>query len=309
MQDYVVQVKDFSKVYGDMAAVDGISFEVQQGEIFGLLGPNGAGKTTTMESLEGLRQPSSGSLKIFDIDPTRQPNRLHHIIGVQLQASSLPGSMTPNEAMEFFCAYHQVTPRHDILERLGLGEKKLSQFSTLSTGQQRRLALALAIAHDPPVVLLDEPTAGLDVGSRVELHEVMAEMRAKGATIILATHDMAEAEKMADRVAILLKGQIAATGSPTQLTASGRGLVKISVLSEAGSLLKNAGVFPAVSQQIIKDEYVIYYSRDAGETVPAIFDFLKVQDDRLVDLRVERPTLEDRFLEITQPDISNGGIS
>ncbi len=309
MQDYVVQVKDFRKVYGDMAAVDGISFEVQQGEIFGLLGPNGAGKTTTMESLEGLRQPSSGSLKIFDIDPTRQPKRLHHLLGVQLQASSLPGSMTPNEAMEFFCAYHQVTPRHDLLERLGLGEKKLSQFSTLSTGQQRRLALALAIAHDPPVVLLDEPTAGLDVGSRVELHEVMAEMRAKGATIILATHDMAEAEKMADRVAILLKGKIAATGSPTQLTASGRGLVKISVLSEAGSLLNNAGVFPAVSQQVIKDEYVIYYSRDAGETVPAIFDFLKVQDDRLVDLRVERPTLEDRFLEITQPDISNGGIS
>ena len=309
MQDYVVQVKDFRKVYGDMAAVDGISFEVQQGEIFGLLGPNGAGKTTTMESLEGLRQPSSGTLKIFDIDPTRQPKRLHHLLGVQLQASSLPGSMTPNEAMEFFCAYHQVNPRHDLLERLGLGEKKLSQYSTLSTGQQRRLALALAIAHDPPVVLLDEPTAGLDVGSRVELHEVMAEMRAKGATIILATHDMAEAEKMADRVAILLKGKIAATGSPTQLTASGRGLVKISVLSETGSLLKNAGVFPAVSQQIIKDEYVIFYSHDAGETAPAIFDFLKVQDDRLVDLRVERPTLEDRFLEITQPDSSNGGES
>lgn len=309
MQDEVVLVKDFRKVYADTVAVDGISFEVHHGEIFGLLGPNGAGKTTTMESLEGLRQPSRGSLSIFGVDPTRQPKRLHNLIGVQLQSSGLPGSMTPHEAMEFFCAYHQVTPRHDLLDRLGLGEKVSSQFSTLSIGLQRRLALALAIAHDPPVVLLDEPTAGLDVGSRVELHEVMRELKAKGTTIILATHDMAEAEKMADRVAILLKGKIAATGSPTQLTATGGGLVKISVSSEAASLSQNAGVFPAVSQQIIKDEYVIYYSRDAGETVPAILDYLKSKDDRLVDLRVERPSLEDRFLEITQPDLSNGGMS
>jgi ABC-2 type transport system ATP-binding protein len=307
MQDYVVLVKDFRKVYGDTVAVDLISFEVHRGEIFGLLGPNGAGKTTTMESLEGLRHPSAGSLNILGVDPTRQPKNLQNLIGVQLQSSGLPGSMTPREAMEFFCAYHQVSPRYDLLDRLGLGEKKSSQFSTLSTGQQRRLSLALAIAHDPPVVLLDEPTAGLDVGSRVELHDMMHELQAKGRTVILATHDMAEAEKMADRVAILLKGKIAATGSPTELTATGSGLVKISVSSETSSLSQNGGVFPAVSQHIIKDEYVIYYSRDAGETVPAVLEYLKAHDDHLVDLRVERPSLEDRFLEITQPDVSNGG--
>jgi ABC-2 type transport system ATP-binding protein len=193
-----------------------------------------------------------------------------------------------------------------LLDRLGLSEKKSAQFSTLSTGQQRRLSLALAITHDPPVVLLDEPTAGLDVGSRVELHEVMRELQAKGTTIILATHDMAEAEKMADQVAILLKGRIAATGSPTQLTATGSGLVKISVSSENSCLSQNTGVFPSVSQQIIKDEYVIYYSRDAGETVPAVLDYLKIHDDHLDDLRVERPSLEDRFLEITQPNQPNG---
>jgi ABC-2 type transport system ATP-binding protein len=309
MQDEVVLVKDFRKVYGDMSAVDGISFDVHRGEIFGLLGPNGAGKTTTMESLEGLRQPTAGSLSILGVNPTRQPKRLRNLIGVQLQSSGLPGSMTTKEAMEFFCAYHQVSPRPDLLVRLGLGEKLTSQFSTLSTGLQRRLALALAIAHDPPVVLLDEPTAGLDVSSRFELHEVMREMKAKGTTIILATHDMAEAEKMADRVAIMLKGKIAATGSPTQLTATGSGLVKISISSEAASLLQDAGVFPEVSQQIIKDEYVIYYSQDAGATVPAILDYLKAHDDRLVDLRVERPSLEDRFLEITQPDHLNGDQS
>ena len=307
MQDEVVLVKDFIKVYNEAIAVDGISFEVHRGEIFGLLGPNGAGKTTTMESLEGLRQPTHGSLSILGVDPIRQPKRLHNLIGVQLQSSGLPGSMTAQEAMEFFCAYHHVPPRQDLLLRLGLGDKLSAQFSTLSTGLQRRLALALAVAHDPPVILLDEPTAGLDVGSRVELHEVMRELRAKGTTIILATHDMAEAEKMADRVAILLKGRIAATGSPTQLTATGSGLVKISVSSEAGSLSQGTAAFPEVSQQIIKDGYVIFYSHDAGATVPAILDYLKTQADHLVDLRVERPSLEDRFLEITQTDLSNGG--
>jgi ABC-2 type transport system ATP-binding protein len=307
MQEDIVVVKDFRKSYGSVMAVDGVSFETHRGEIFGLLGPNGAGKTTTMECLEGLRQPSAGSLKVLDVDPTRAPNRLRDLIGVQLQASGLPGSMTPREAMDFFCAYHKVAPRYDLLDRLGLGDKVNSQFSTLSTGLQRRLSLALAIAHEPPVVLLDEPTAGLDVGSRVELHDVMREMRSRGATIILATHDMAEAEKLADRVAILLKGKIAATGSPTQLTAAGSGLVKVSVSSENGTLSQNTQIFPAVSQQILKDEYVIYYSHDAGETVPAIFDYLKAHGDHLVDLRVERPSLEDRFLEITQSDSSNGG--
>ncbi len=309
MQEDVVTVKDFRKVYDGTVAVDTISFDVHRGEIFGLLGPNGAGKTTTMETLEGLRHPTAGSLSILGVDPVRSPARLRDLIGVQLQSSSLPGSMTPREAMEFFCAYHQVPSRHDLLDRLGLGEKKLAQFSTLSTGQQRRLALALAVAHEPPVVLLDEPTAGLDVGSRVELHEVMRELQAKGSTIILATHDMAEAEKMADRVAILLKGRIAAEGSPTQLTAAGKGLVKISVSSESASLSQGTIAFPAVSQQMTKDEYVIYYSRDAGETVPAVLEYLKVHDDHLVDLRVERPSLEDRFLEITQPDQPNGDQS
>jgi ABC-2 type transport system ATP-binding protein len=309
MQEDVIMVKDFRKVYGEMVAVDGISFAVQRGEIFGLLGPNGAGKTTTMESLEGLRTPTAGSLSIMNVDPTHSPGRLHNLIGVQLQSSGLPGSMTPQEAMEFFCAYHRVATRHDLLDRLGLAEKKTSQFSTLSTGQQRRLSLALAIAHDPPVKLLDEPTAGLDVGSRVELHEVMHELKNKGTTIILATHDLAEAEKMADRVAILLNGRIAATGTPTQLTATGSGLVKVSISSENSSLIHNTVDFPEVAKQISKEEYVIYYSRDAGETVPAILDYLKQHDDHLVDLRVERPSLEDRFLEITQTDSSSGGRS
>jgi ABC-2 type transport system ATP-binding protein len=129
------------------------------------------------------------------------------VIGVQLQSGGLPENITPDEAIKFFCAYHDVAPRFDLLERLGLHEQRKAQFRELSTGQQRRLALALAVAHDPRVLFLDEPTAGLDVASRVELHDLMREMQASGTTIVLATHDMAEAEEMSDRVAILLKGQ------------------------------------------------------------------------------------------------------
>lgn len=297
--EVVLSVQHFRKTYGSLTAVDDISFEVRRGEIFGLLGPNGAGKTSTLESLEGLRKPDGGRLNILGVDPARQPRRLRNLIGVQLQSSGLPPMMTVEEAMQFFCAYHGVTPRMDLIERLGLAEKRRAQFNLLSAGQQRRLALALAMAHRPPVLFLDEPTAGLDVPSRIELHAIMDEIRSSGATILLATHDMAEAEKMADRVAILLRGRIAAAGSPAQLTATGGGLTKISVSSEAGRLHSNGCAFPAVNQRLVKDEYAVYYSSNPGQTVAAILAYLESNGDRLIDLRVERPTLEERFLEIT----------
>ncbi len=299
-KDSVITVKGFRKTYGDFVAVDDISFDVQQGEIFGLLGPNGAGKTTTLESLEGLRAPDGGSLHVMGVDPTRQSRKLCNLIGVQLQTSGLPDNIQVNEAMKFFCAYHSVAPRYDLIDRMGLAEKKRAQYHQLSTGQQRRLALALAVAHNPPVLFLDEPTAGLDVPSRVELHDMMRELRAEGATIILATHDMAEAEEMSDRVAILLRGKIATIGTPLDITATGAGLTKISVRTQSSSLSAPGLTFPAVSQQTHKDEYNIYFSTDIGPTVAAIIAHVEAQADTLIDLRVERPSLEDRFLEITR---------
>jgi ABC-2 type transport system ATP-binding protein len=157
----------------------------------------------------------------------------------------------------------------------------------------------VALAHNPPVVFLDEPTAGLDVPSRNELHDLMGELQTSGTTIILATHDMAEAEKMADRVAILLRGRIAATGTPRELTATGAGLTKVSARTEGNSLSEPSLTFPAVSQQAFKDDYAIYYSTDPGPTVSAIIAHIQAQNDTLIDLRVERPSLEERFLEIT----------
>jgi len=307
MKDPVISVRDFRKTYGDFVAVDSISFEVQRGEIFGLLGPNGAGKTSTLESLEGLRAPDGGSLQVMGIDPARQSRKLRNVIGVQLQTSSLPDSIRVDEAMKFFSAYHGVAPRYDLLDRLGLAEKRSAQYHQLSTGLQRRLALALAVAHDPPVLFLDEPTAGLDVPSRVELHNLMRELQAAGTTIILATHDMAEAEEMSDRVAILLRGKIAATGTPLELTATGAGLTKVSVRTKGSSLSDPAVTFPAVSQRVFKDEYTIYLSTDIGPTVSAIIAHVQAQEDTLIDLRVERPSLEDRFLEITRTEGTNTG--
>jgi ABC-2 type transport system ATP-binding protein len=180
-----------------------------------------------------------------------------------------------------------------------LREKLDSQYHELSTGLQRRLALTLAMAHNPQVLFLDEPTAGLDVASRAELHALMQELRAEGISIILATHDMAEAEKMSDRVAILLRGKIVATGSPRELTATGEGFTKVSVRTEGAILTHNGTDFPGVSQRAVKEDYAIYYSVDPGPTVSAILQHIGAQNDKLIDLRVERPSLEERFLEIT----------
>lgn len=303
MQEVLVRVKDFQKRYGNFVAVGGISFEVGAGEIFGLLGPNGAGKTSTLESLEGLRAPDGGVLEVAGVNPAREAHKLRKVIGVQLQSSGMPDSVRVDEAMRLFCAYHEVPPRYDLLDRLGLGSKKKALFHELSTGQQRRLALAVAIAHNPKVLFLDEPTAGLDVASRSELHAIMRELKSSGTAIILATHDMAEAEGLSDRIAILLQGKIVTTGTPLEITATGEGMTKISVSTTGATLLNNGVQFPAVRQYSVLDQYAIFFSTDIGPTVSSIIQYIQNQSDTLIDMRVERPSLEDRFLELTH----NGG--
>lgn len=299
MNDNIIEVQDFSKTYEDFVAVDKISFNVREGEIFGLLGPNGAGKTSTLECLEGLREPNGGTVRVAGLEPATEYHKLKNLIGVQLQSASMPESITPEEAINLFSAYHNSNPRLELLDRLGLEEKKQAQFFELSTGQQRRLALALAVMHNPRVLFLDEPTAGLDVGTRSELHKMMKDLQENGTTIILATHDMAEAEQMTDRVAILLQGKIAKIGTPREITATGAGLTKISVRTLDGQLPVTESVFPAVSHVGEVDDYQIYFSQDIGSTLSAIISRIEKNNDTLIDLRVERPSLEDRFLEIT----------
>lgn len=300
MKPAMIEVNNFTKAYGALTAVDKVSFRVQKGEIFGLLGPNGAGKTTTLECLEGLRMADSGTLRVAGIDPTRDLRSLRSVIGVQLQSSGLPEDITPAEAMRFFCAYHGVAPRHDLLERLGLRSKQSARYAELSTGQKRRLALGLALAHKPAVLFLDEPTAGLDVATRAELHAILREQQTQGTTILLATHDMAEAEEMADRIAILLEGRIAASGTPMDITATGAGLTKVSVRTQHNLLNGHAAKLAGVQQFKRKDEYGIFFSTDIEATISGILTTIDAADDKLIDLRVERPSLEDRFLEITK---------
>ena len=299
MSDVMVSVKGLRKTYGTTVAVDDIGFDVRRGEIFALLGPNGSGKTTTLESLEGIRRPDAGTLRIGGIDPTHQQGSLRGLIGVQLQTSALPAAMTVDEAMLFFSSYHRVRPRMDLVERLGLGEKRGVQYGKLSVGQQRRLALALAVAHDPTIVFLDEPTAGLDVQSRTDLHAMVRDLREKGSTVILATHDMAEAEKLSDRAAILLRGRIAAMGSPRELTAAGDSRTRITVSTENGLLLDSPPPFPFASVHVKAEGYIVYLSENPGRSVSAVLAWLEEKGDALLDLRVERPSLEERFLEIT----------
>jgi ABC-2 type transport system ATP-binding protein len=309
MSESIVSVRDFRKCYGSTVAVKELTFDVKKGEIFALLGPNGSGKTSTLESLEGLRRPEGGSLTVAGIDPSRQPRKLANLIGVQLQTSALPPDMTVDEAMGFFASYHGVPARHDLVAKLGLEEKRSVQYAKLSVGQQRRLALAIAVSHDPPVLFLDEPTAGLDVQSRVDLHEMIGELREKGTTVLLATHDMAEAEKLADRAAILLRGELAAIGSPRQLTAAGNRKTRISVSTENGLLLSRKVAFPDAALQEGHEGYALYFSDNPGKAVAAIIAWLEQAGDPLVDLRVERPSLEERFLEITSKPESKGALS
>jgi ABC-2 type transport system ATP-binding protein len=295
----MIIVKHLTKRYGEYRAVDGVSFEIHAGEIFGFLGPNGAGKTSTLECMEGLRKPTSGFIQVAGINPWKEPRKMRNLIGVQLQSAGLPESMTPVDAMRIFCAYHDIYPRYELLEKMGLDEKKNTQFYELSGGQQRRLTLSLAIAHNPSVLFLDEPTAGLDVATRVKLHNLIGVLHDRGTTIILATHDMAEAEELSDRVAILMNGKIKKIGSLLEITATGAGLTKISVRTKNKSVFRNETTIPAVNHQTAKEDYKIFYSFDIKSTISAILVQIESHADTVIDLRVERPSLEDRFLEIT----------
>lgn len=294
-----VSVAGFKKTYGQVQAVRGIEFEVRRGEILALLGPNGAGKTSTLECIEGLRRPDAGMISVFGMDPARETVQLARRIGVQLQSQGLPSSMTAREALEFFARYRGMMPDFSAASGLGLEAKMDAQISGLSIGQQRKLALALAIQHSPELVILDEPTAGLDVETRDRLHGIMAGLRKSGTTILLATHDMAEAEKLADRVIVIVEGRLAAVGTPRELTAGGSKLTKVAISTRDSTVLREKPTFGEVAFSF-EGEYALCFSSEPGKLVRELLAWIEGQGDEIVDLRVERPSLEERFLEIVK---------
>src|ERR1700686_1882447 len=216
--NFAIYVRGLRKSYGALEAVKGIDFEVRPGEVFGLLGPNGAGKTSTVEILEGLRPRTAGDVKVLDFDPDRQKKQLKERIGACLQATNLPDKITVREALDFFGSLYSRKADTDVLlKRLQLWDKKDAGYATLSGGQKQRLALALALINDPQMLFLDEPTTGLDPQVRLEIRELIEELRAEKRTILMTTHYIEEAERLCDRVAIIDAGQIIAIGTPREL--------------------------------------------------------------------------------------------
>jgi len=211
------------KQYERTRAVDDLHFEVARGEIFGLLGPNGAGKSTTLETIEGLKRPDAGTIRVLGRDPATERRGAREELGVMLQSTQLPPRLRVGEAVRLFAAFHaRPRPAEEVLTEVGLADHNAVAFHALSGGERQRLALALALVHDPTLLLLDEPTAGLDPRARRGLHELLLELRSRGKAILLTTHYIEEAEHLCDRVAILHHGRLRACGPPAELIGARR---------------------------------------------------------------------------------------
>src|SRR6266481_3940134 len=281
MPDPVLQVENLVKHYGDVQAVRGLSFTVDEGEVFGLLGPNGAGKTTTVEILEGLRE-------------------LKHEIGASLQATSLPDKLRVMEALRLFAGFYKRRRNpEELLKRFGLEEKRNTFYSKLSGGQKQRLALAMALVNDPRVLFLDEPTAGLDPQVRREIYDIIEELKREKKTIVLTTHYIEEAEKLCDRVAIVDHGNVIACGSPRELKERSANTTRIEVRLAnpvLNGVLKNLdGV---VDARQLDDVYVLHCQKTAPAIV-ALVKHLEAENNELVSLEIATPSLEDVLIELT----------
>jgi len=232
----IVSVRDLRKKYGQIEAVAGISFDVQQGEVFALLGPNGAGKTTTVEILEGLRRADGGSAVVAGVDVTRDPTKVKSLIGVQLQSSAFPENLLAKEIVELFAIfYERKVDAMALLRAVGLEDRAKQKSEKLSGGQRQRLSIAVAMVNEPQVLFLDEPTTGLDPQARRNLWELIKDIRKRGTTVLLTTHYLDEAEVLCDRVAIMDAGKIIALDSPKALITQllGRGFSKPVVQQQA----------------------------------------------------------------------------
>ncbi|MFD4675652.1 ABC transporter ATP-binding protein [Lentzea sp. NPDC058450] len=290
-----VVASDIRKSYGDLRAVDGVSFSVDEGEFFGLLGPNGAGKSTTLEIVEGLRKPDSGSVRLLGESPWPRNPTLLRKIGVQLQASSFFERLTSKEQLETFGALYGISKSKavDMLELVGLTDKADVQDTKLSGGQRQRLSIACALVHDPEIVFLDEPTAALDPQARRNLWDVLRAIQARGKTIIYTTHHLDEAEILCDRVAIIDSGRIMTMGAPAQLV---RALdTQTQVIIEHGVVpARLVSMLPGAESVVDDGVSVTISTSDAGVTIKALGEL-----DALSNAQVRTATLEDVFLHLT----------
>ena len=275
-----ITVRDLGKSYGELEAVRGISFEVQQGEVFGLLGPNGAGKTTTVEILEGYRRRDAGEVEVLGADPAAAAGDWRERIGVVLQSSAMYETLTVAEMLKVFAGYYRKPrPVDEVVELVGLDEKRDNRVRLLSGGQRRRLDLGLALIGDPELIFLDEPTTGFDPGARRRAWETIRGLRSLGKTILLTTHYLDEAEQLADRVAVLREGEIVASGAPAELT---------------GSVQQTEIRYRENGREVVLN------TDEPTRVLHELTDKALSEGRELEGLVVRRPSLEDVYLSLTE---------
>lgn len=296
----LVEARDLAKRYGDVEALRGLSFEIKAGEVFGMLGPNGAGKTTTIEILEGLRQPDSGYVRVCSLDPWRQGDELKQKIGAQLQATILPDKIRVEEAVRLFASFYSLpADPQKLLDRFGLLDKRRALYETLSGGQKQRLALVLALVNNPELVLLDEPTVGLDAQLRRDIYGMVEQFREEGRTVLLTTHYIEEAERLCDRVAIVDRGQVVAMGTPRELVhRSGKG-TRLEVRAAKPLDSSRLKQLEAVQDAREADGLYVIHAQPAAQAIVALIRHLQEEDNTLLDLHIAQPSLEDVFIEMT----------
>ena len=298
--DPVIRVEGLRKSYGDVVAVDGISFEVHKGEVFGLLGPNGAGKTTTVEVLEGLRKPDGGAVSVLGVDAVRSPESLKPRIGVSLQTAALYPRLTVTELLDLFSSFYpKARPTDELIELMDLGEKRKTRSQDLSGGQRQRLSVALALVGDPEIVFLDEPTTGMDPAARRALWDVVTGLRAEGRSVLLTTHYMEEAEILCDRLAIMDHGKILELGTVRELV--DRRFRERAVRFDAIDGLDDGRLsgLPGVSSVSHEDGEIVLYTKDVPATIGAVLGAADQLGVEAANLAVRRATLEDVFLALT----------
>jgi ABC-2 type transport system ATP-binding protein len=300
MAEGVIQVENLVKSYGSVEALRGVSFAVAEGEVFGLLGPNGAGKTTTVEILEGLRNPDRGQVRVCGMDPQKAGDDFKQRVGAVLQSTSLPDKLRVEEALTLFSHfYRRRRDPADLLRRFQLEEKRHAFYSELSGGQKQRLALALALANDPSVLFLDEPTAGLDPQVRREIYTIIEELKKEKKTLLLTTHYIEEAERLCDRVAIIDSGRLIALGTPHELKQRSGSTTRIQVrlahAEQDGVLRQLEGVTDCREL----DGSMVMHSTRPPQTIVALVKHLEAQGNELQSLEIASPSLEDVFIELT----------
>lgn len=296
----IIEVNNLTKKYGDVTALNGVSFAVEKGEVFGILGPNGAGKTTTVEIIEGLRKPDGGGIKVCDVDALKQSARIKEIIGVQLQATSIYDNIRVKEAIDLFGGYYRKSiPTGEILEEVSLTDKKHSIVSSLSGGQKQRLCVGLALVNDPEVLFMDEPTTGLDPQARHNIWSIVEKLRDRGKTIVMTTHYMEEAERLCQRLAIIDQGKIIAMDTPDNLI-NNAGLDILIEFSTSRELNGISDKIPGI--QKIANGNTHRYEVKARKASLILKDLTNLCYENNIDLEnisVRRATLEDVFLSLT----------